>query len=97
VLCDGQGAALDYREPRGPATLIHGAAEKNVPGNQAAGMVSQKLVGIRRARVSHLKHLWLDAAYEGGGKRWAEEVLGLSVQIVRKPAKPIPEKVEDLG
>jgi hypothetical protein len=60
-------------------------------------MVSQKLVGIRRARVSHLKHLWLDAAYEGGGKRWAEEVLGLSVQIVRKPAKPIPEKVEDLG
>ena len=60
-------------------------------------MVSQKLVGIRRARVSYLKHLWLDAAYEGGGKRWAEEVLGLSVQIVRKPAKPIPEKVEDLG
>jgi hypothetical protein len=38
-------------------------------------MVSQKLVGIRRARVSYLKHLWLDAAYEGGGKRWAEEVL----------------------
>jgi len=37
------------------------------------------------------------AAYEDGGKRWAEEVLGLSVQIVRKPAKPIPEKVEDLG
>jgi hypothetical protein len=60
-------------------------------------MVSQKLVGIRRARVSYLKHLWLDAAYEGRGKRWAEEALGLSVQIVRKPAKPIPEKVEDLG
>ena len=61
-------------------------------------MVSQKIVGIRRARVSYLKHLWLDAAYEGGGKRWAEEVLGLSVQIARKPvAKPIPEKVEDLG
>jgi hypothetical protein len=63
-------------------------------------MVSQKIVGIRRARVSYLKHLWLDAAYEGGGKRWAEEVLGLrclSVQIVRKPAKPIPEKVEDMG
>ena len=97
MLCDGEGAALDYREPRGPATLVHGAAEKNVPGNQAASMVSRKLVGIRRARVSYLKHLWLDAAYQDGGKRWAEEVLGLSVQIVRKPAKPIPEKVEDLG
>jgi putative transposase len=40
-----------------------------------------------------LKHLWLDAGYEGRGKRWAEEVLGLSIEIVRRPQKPIPEKV----
>jgi hypothetical protein len=42
-----------------------------------------------------LKHLWLDAGYEARGKRWAEEeVLGLSVEeVVRKPPKPIPEKV----
>jgi putative transposase len=46
------------------------------------------------AEVSHLKHLWLDAGYEGRGKRWAqEEVLGLSVEVVRKPSKPTPEKV----
>jgi putative transposase len=51
------------------------------------------LLESARAGVSHLKHLWLDAGYEGRGKRWAEEVLGLSVQIVRKPAKPVPEKV----
>ena len=51
------------------------------------------LESAARAGGSHLKHLWLDAGYEGRGKRWAEEVLGLSVQIVRKPAKPIPEKV----
>jgi putative transposase len=51
------------------------------------------LLESARAGGSHLKHLWLDAGYEGRGKRWAEEVLGLSVQIVRKPAKPIPEKV----
>ena len=51
------------------------------------------LLESARAGVSHLKHLWLDAGYEGTGKRWAEEVLGLSVQIVRKPAKPVPEKV----
>src|ERR687889_229524 len=42
------------------------------------------------------KHLWLDAGYEGRGKRWAEEVLGLSVEVVRKPPKPIPEKVAEI-
>ena len=46
-----------------------------------------------RAEVSHLKHLWLDAGYEGSGKRWAEEVMGLSVEIVRKSPKPVPEEV----
>jgi putative transposase len=45
------------------------------------------------AGASHLKHLWLDAGYEGRGKRWAEEVLGLSVEVVRKPVKPTPEQV----
>jgi putative transposase len=43
--------------------------------------------------VSHLEHLWLDAGYEGRGKRWVEETLDLSVEIVRRPPKPIPEKV----
>ena len=43
--------------------------------------------------MSRLKHLWLDAGYEGRGRRWAEEVLGLSVEVVRKPPKPVPEKV----
>jgi hypothetical protein len=31
--------------------------------------------------------------YEGRGKRWAEEGMGVSVEVVRKPPKPIPEKV----
>jgi transposase len=48
------------------------------------------LLESARAGVSHLKHLWLDAGYEGRVERWAEEVLGQSVQIVRKP---VPEKV----
>lgn len=51
------------------------------------------LLQSARAGLSRLKHLWLDAGYEGRGKRWAEEVMGLSVQIVRKPNKPIPEEV----
>lgn len=38
----------------------------------------------------YLKRLWLDAGYKGRAKRWAEEVLGLSVEIVHRPPKPIP-------
>ena len=51
------------------------------------------LLDSARTAVLGLKHLWLDAGYEGRGKRWAEEVLGLSVEIVRRPPKPIPEEV----
>jgi hypothetical protein len=43
--------------------------------------------------ISSMKHLWLDAGYHGRGMRWAEEVLGLSVEVVRKPSKPVPEEV----
>src|SRR5215204_632362 len=46
-----------------------------------------------RDRVPRLSHLWVDAGYQGRGRRWAEEVLGLSVEVVRKPKKPLPEKV----
>jgi putative transposase len=51
------------------------------------------LLESARSGLSRLKHLWLDAGYEGRGKRWAEEAMGLSVEVVRKPPKPVPEKV----
>jgi putative transposase len=52
------------------------------------------LLESARSRILRLRHLWLDQGYEGRGKRWVEEeVLGLSVEIVRRPPKPIPEKV----
>ena len=51
------------------------------------------LLESARSGLSRLKHLWLEAGYEGRGKRWAKEVMGLSVEIVRKPPKPVPEKV----
>jgi putative transposase len=51
------------------------------------------LLDSARTALSGLKHLWLDAGYEGRGKRWAEDVLGLRVEIVRRPPKPIPEEV----
>jgi putative transposase len=46
--------------------------------------------------ISRLKHHWLDAGYEGRGKRWVEETLGLSVEVVRMPLKPTPEKVAEI-
>ncbi len=51
------------------------------------------LLESARSRLSRLKHLWVDAGYQGRGRRWAQEVLGLSVEVVRKPQKPISEKV----
>jgi putative transposase len=51
------------------------------------------LLEAARSGLSRLKHLWLDAGYEGRGKRWTEEVMGLSVEVVRKPPKPVPEEV----
>ena len=51
------------------------------------------LLESTRGGLSRLKHLWLDAGYQGRGERWAEEVLNLSVEVVRKPPKPAPEKV----
>jgi putative transposase len=50
------------------------------------------LLESTQTELSRLKHLWLDAGYEGRGRRWAEEAMGLSVEVVRKPPKPIAEK-----
>src|SRR5215210_7492602 len=47
------------------------------------------LLQSARAALSRLKHLWLHAGYDGRGRRWAEEGLGLSVEVVRKPPKPM--------
>jgi len=51
------------------------------------------LLESARGGLSRLSHLWLDAGYEGRGRRWAEDVMGLSVEVVRKPPKPVPEEV----
>ena len=51
------------------------------------------LLKLAGPEISSVKHMWVDAGYQGRGKRWAEEVMGLSVEVVRKPPKPIPEEV----
>jgi len=37
--------------------------------------------------VPTLRHLWLDAGYQGPTVTWIEQELGLSVSVVRKPRR----------
>ena len=53
------------------------------------------LLDPERDCLRRLSHLWVDAGYQGRGRRWTEEVLGLSVEVVRKPKKPLPEEVAE--
>ncbi len=50
------------------------------------------LLEAARDLLPRLSHLWVDAGYRGRGKEWAEEALGLSVEVVHRTPKPTPEK-----
>ena len=80
LLVDTEGLVLKAK--------VHSA---RVPDADGIGL----LLGSARVGLSRLSHLWVDAGYQGRGKRWAEEALGLSVEVVRKPKKPVPEKVAE--
>jgi putative transposase len=45
-----------------------------------------------RDHLTRLSQLWVDAGYQGRGSDWVENVLGLSVEVVHRTPKPIPEK-----
>jgi hypothetical protein len=64
-------------------------APKKVPDEDGIRL----LLESARKRLERLSHLWVDAGYQGRGRRWVEEVLGLSVEVVRKPTKPLPEEI----
>jgi putative transposase len=81
LLVDTEGLVLKAK--------VHGA---RIPDADGIGL----LLGSARVGLSRLSHLWVDAGYQGRGKRWAEEAMGLSVEVVRKPNKPVPEKVAEL-
>ena len=51
------------------------------------------LLKAARDRLPRLSHLWVDAGYQGRGKEWAEQELGLSVEVVHRTPKPTTEKV----
>jgi transposase len=50
------------------------------------------LLKTARQRLPRLSHLWVDAGYQGRGKEWVEQELGLSVKVVHRTPKPTPEK-----
>ena len=50
------------------------------------------LLKAARQRLPRLSHLWVDAGYQGRGKEWAEQKLGLSVEVVHRTPKPTTEK-----
>jgi putative transposase len=51
------------------------------------------LLKAARERFLRLSHLWVDAGYQGRGNEWAEQQLGLSVEVVHRTPPPIPEKI----
>ena len=53
----------------------------------------RRLLDPVRDRLPRLSYLWADAGYRGRGKGWAEEALGMEVEIVNRSTKPPPEKV----
>ena len=81
LLVDTEGLVLKAR--------VHSA---KVPDQDGIRLLLEQA----RGRFARLSHLWVDAGYQGRGKRWSEEVLGLSVEVVRKPPKPVPEKVAEV-
>ncbi len=53
----------------------------------------RRLLDPARSRLGRLSYLWVDAGYRGRGKEWAEEALGVEVEVVNRTPKPPPEKV----
>jgi putative transposase len=78
ILVDTEGFVLKVR--------VHSA---KVPDQDGLRL----LLESARPRLPRLSQLWLDAGYQGRGKDWAENVLGLSVEVVHRTPKPTPEKI----
>ena len=78
ILVDTEGLLVEAR--------VHSA---RVPDQDGI----RHLLDPARDRLPRLSYLWADAGYRGRGKEWAEEALGVEVEIVNRSPKPPPEKV----
>jgi putative transposase len=78
ILVDTEGLVVEAR--------VHSA---KVPDQDGI----RRLLDPAQDRLSRLSYLWVDAGYLGRGRDWAEEALGLEVEVVNRSPKPPPEKV----
>ncbi|QIN84282.1 IS5 family transposase [Rubrobacter tropicus] len=78
ILVDTEGLLVETR--------VHSA---RVPDQDGI----RRLLDPARSRLGRLSYLWVDAGYRGRGKDWAEESLGVEVEVVNRTPKPPPEKV----
>jgi putative transposase len=78
ILVDTEGLVVEAR--------VHSA---KVPDQDGI----MRLLGPARGRLPRLSYLWADAGYQGRGKEWAEEALGVEVEVVNRTPKPPPEKI----
>jgi transposase len=77
LLVDTEGLVLEVR--------VHSA---KVPDEDGIRL----LLEPARDRLGRLAQLWVDAGYQGRGRRWAEDALDLSVDVVRKPRRSLSPK-----
>ena len=83
LLVDTEGLVLEAR--------IHSA---RVPDQDGIRLL---LEPVRERLPKRLSHLWVDAGYQGRARRWTEDVLGLSVEVVRKPPSRYPRRWPSSG
>ena len=78
ILVDTEGLVVEVR--------VHNARVSDQDG-------IRRLLEPVKHRLPRLSYLWVDAGYRGRGRDWAEEALGLEVEVVNRTPKPPPEKV----
>jgi putative transposase len=47
------------------------------------------LLKTARERLPRLSHLWVEAGYQGRGKEWVEQELGLRVEVVHRVVRSL--------
>jgi putative transposase len=77
ILVDTEGLVLEAR--------VHSA---KVPDQDGI----RRLLDPAQDRLSRLSYLWVDAGHRGRGRDWAEEALGLEVEVVNRSPKPRPRR-----
>jgi hypothetical protein len=56
-------------------------------------MAIRRLLEPACPQLGRLAYLWVDAGYRGQGKEWAEQALGVEIEVVNRSPRPPPEKV----